>query len=100
MTLYTENELWRIISIVNDLEVELMNEGEACNICDKVGPLHILVRNEGTSLLIFEKIISPTPNIPKYGKSPIEGNYSAEQVNECIDRAFMAFFNISEEDLK
>lgn len=79
MTLYTEKELWRIISVANDLETELLNEGERCNICGKISPLHISVRNEDTSLLVFEKIIShmptsgipPLDNLPTYGASPI-----------------------------
>jgi len=69
MALYTENELWRIISIANDLEVELKDEEEKCNICGVLGPMKLVVRNEGTSLVVFEKIISPTPTI---GKSPLQ----------------------------
>jgi len=59
MTLHTEDELWRIVGIVNDIEVELKEEGEKCNICEECGPIELVVRNEALSLVIFEKIISP-----------------------------------------
>jgi len=86
MTIYTENEQWRIIGIANDLEVEIRTEGKHCNICGKVGPIKIVVRNEAISLLIFEKIISPTPPI---GKSPIQ---SLQDAKDTIEDAWKNAF--------
>ena len=71
--LYIEkSELWRIVSIANDLETEIINENVCCNLCQEFGPMHLVIKNISIGLRIFEKIISPTPNVPKYGKSPIE----------------------------
>ena len=85
MTLYTEKELWSIVSVANDLEMELMNEGESCNICGQLCPLHLLVKNEDTSLVVFEKNISNTPNISKYGKSPIE---NIQDISDDLNKPF------------
>lgn len=64
-----EPELWRIISIANDLETEIMNEKVCCNLCQEFGPMHLVVKNISIGLQIFEKNIS---NTPTYGKSPEE----------------------------
>lgn len=68
---FQEKELWRIVSIANDLEIEIVQKNICCNLCQEIGPMHLIIKNILLDMVFFEKIISPIP-YGTYGKSPTE----------------------------
>lgn len=56
---FKEEELWRIIRPINELEICILNGRARCDACNKIGPVEILIQNEALNSVFFEKIISP-----------------------------------------
>ena len=68
---FQENELCRIASISNDLEIKVKHTGLCCNICEQIGPMQFVGKDIYLDLVFFEKIISPIPH-GHYGVFPTE----------------------------